>query len=205
MLGNDIVDLEQVLRTGQASRVGFRERICTIAELSPLQKHFSTTLSIWILWALKESAYKCYIQAGGLPLFAPKKFTARLESIHEKQLSASLQTPMGAFDSQILVENSFLLAESWRNELPTQKIHRETRILNTSLQKDKSILLKKALCKHFAEMQQLDMDELEVRKNKQNIPTIHLGERKLPYTISLSHHGRWGLFSYRNENSPFLG
>lgn len=205
MLGNDIIDLEEVLHSGQAKRVGFQERICTLAELSPLQRFFSRELSIWILWALKESAYKCYIQAGGLPVFAPKKFTVAVETISELQVSAHLHTPVGQFKGQIQVNSTYLIAESWRSELALQPIHRGIQILNAKFQKEKSILLKQAFCQHFSKSHQVDIGELEVRKDHLNVPAIYLAEEKLPYTLSLSHHGSWGLFSYRNENSPFLG
>jgi len=205
MLGNDIIDLQEVLHSGQASRAGFQGRICTLSELSPLQKDFTIELSIWILWALKESAYKCYIQAGGLPLFAPKKFVATVEKINKHQLSAFLETPKGVFNSQVRINKSYVLAESWRNGSTSGKICSGIEVFTTDLQKDKSISIKRALCKHFAAAQQLDIAELKVRKSDRNIPALYLAGKKLPLTVSLSHHGKWGLFSYRHENSPFLG
>lgn len=205
MLGNDIIDLEEVLRSGQARRAGFQERICTLSELSPLQKDFTEELGIWILWALKESAYKCYIQAGGLPIFAPKKFVATVESINKHQLSAYLKTPAGTFNSQVQINHSYVLAESWRSNSTSEEICSGTEVFTTHVQKDKSISIKRALCKHIASALQLDIGELEVRKNDRKIPALYLVGKKLSITVSLSHHGKWGLFSYRNENSPFLG
>jgi len=69
-VGNDIVDLNEVLHPR------FAERICEEGELSiMLHKKFSP----WLYWAVKESAYKALKKQDFSIVFAPKKFLVRTD------------------------------------------------------------------------------------------------------------------------------
>lgn len=206
MLGNDIIDLQLALASGRARRRGFPERIGQLAEFQQWPSAFSPELRTWLLWAIKESAYKCYIQAGGVPLFAPKKFTFTMEAVQKGSVKGITQTPKGMLQSRIRMQETFLLAESWSLSDPGTRIQRGVACLQEEQQPGQSRELKHLVCRHFSQAMGFDLEKLAVKKNKSKVPYLYSGAEKLPYFLSLSHHGAWGAFSYQKEKcfKPFL-
>ena len=205
MLGNDIIDLQEVLASGQAARPGFRDRICCTGELQALEASFSEEECIWLLWAIKESAYKYYIQAGGTPLFAPKKFRFTPSKLEPDRISGYTQTPNGRVASQVQVSEAYLTAESWSTQFAQTRVHRKIFLLEARGQKDKSQRLKDLVCQQLAASIGEIPEAVSIRKDERQVPFLYRGQEKLPFAMSLSHHGAWGFVSYQQENSPSLG
>ncbi len=205
MLGNDIVDLQEVLASGQARRPKFQARICSAAEVRPLQSWFPDEYCTWLLWAIKESAYKYYIQAGAPPLFAPKKFRFNALNIAAGLVEGYTETPLGKVRSEVKLSVAHLTAESWSISSTKSSIDRKIFPLAASKQIERSRTLKKLICQQWmAEMGSTD-EEVCIVKDEQQVPSLYQRGQRLPYAISLSHHGAWGFFSYQKENSPSLG
>lgn len=199
MLGNDIVDLREVLSSGQAKRPRFKERICLDIELGPLKTQFGEEYCTWVLWAAKESAYKYYIQADGPVIFAPKKFCFTPTDIRSNLITGYTKTPLERVATDIHLFDDYLLAESYASNLLSPNIHRKIYLLDAPGQKAKSKQLKQLICLQLAE-ELKDIDgELSIRKDSRQVPFLYQKQERLPYSISLSHHGTWGLFSYLHE------
>ncbi|NRB52099.1 MAG: 4-phosphopantetheinyl transferase family protein [Saprospiraceae bacterium] len=196
MLGNDIVDLSEVLGSGQAKRPGFKERICLDAELEPLRTQFGEEYSTWVLWAAKESAYKHYIQADGPVMFAPKKFCFTPTDIRSKRIKGYTMTPLECLTTEVHLFDSFLVAESYTSAASTPSIHRKIYSLDGPGQKAKSKQLKQLICSQLTEEWEGNDGELNIKKDSRQVPFLYQKQQRLPYSISLSHHGAWGLLSY---------
>lgn len=199
MLGNDIIDLQNVLSTGQARRRGFQERVGHPSEFGQLPSHLSLEVKTWVLWAIKESAYKCYIQAGESPIFAPKKFIFVLNEWQGEVLRGLTQTPTELLKSRVQVTKNYVIAESWPSTEPYKNICHRIMELELEGQDKQSQELKDGLCQHFSAQLEIAADQLLVRKNEHQIPFLFFGKKRLPYSLSLSHHGTFGLFSYRER------
>lgn len=199
MLGNDIIDIQDVLASGQALRPGFKERICLDTEMSPLVDRFSEEYCTWILWAIKESAYKYYIQAGGAPILAPKKFQFSANLMTPELITGQTKTPVGIIASEVRLRKDYLIAESFSIHSSASTIHRKTCRLDAPKQKEQSRQLKQLIGEHLAEELAVSAEEVSIKKNHRQVPSIYLRKDRLPYSISLSHHGAWGLFSYQTE------
>lgn len=205
MLGNDIVDLQVVLTSGQAQRPGFQDRISSSSELPPLRSYFDEEHCTWLLWAIKESAYKYYIQAEGQPIFAPKKFRFIAQKLQEDTVEGYTETPVGKVRSTVRLTKAHITAESWSETSSHLGIHRHVYGLSASGQVEKSKQLKRLVCMQWAAAFGKHSEEISIQKDHRQVPYLYDREEKLPYAISLSHHGAWGFFSYQKENSPFLG
>lgn len=205
MLGNDIIDLPEVLASGQARRPKFQNRICWASEVEPLQAWFSDEHCTWLLWAIKESAYKYYIQSGGQPLFAPKKFRFKALKIEAGLVEGHTETPLGKVQSEAKLAAAHLTTESWSLASHRSSIHRKIFPLSASKQIDKSSELKYLICQQWMEKFGNNTEAVCIKKDKHQVPHLYQKGQKLPYAISLSHHGAWGFFSYQKENSPSLG
>ncbi len=67
MIGNDVVDLQ--LAAGQSNwrRKGFLEKVFTTAEQDLITAATEQEIMVWLLWSMKEAAYKAHQRQFNLP------------------------------------------------------------------------------------------------------------------------------------------
>jgi len=206
MIGNDIISLAEVLPHQQALRPGFCDKVCLPEELQPLTTYFSREICIWALWAAKESAYKVYRQAGGSALFAPKKNTFLLHSIHNSQLKGITTTPNGRYHSRILLQTEYIMAESWSANFDQYQIAHKVMAIPNKPYALQSASLKEKVMDWVAQNLGMHAESLSISKSSIGMPYLKLGNKRLDLSLSLSHHGHFGLCSiWVKKNSPFLG
>ena len=78
MIGNDIVDLNVASIESNWQRKGFLSKIFTADEQELILNVKDSFKMVWLLWSMKESAYKVYEQQYGKRFFAPKKIQCEL-------------------------------------------------------------------------------------------------------------------------------
>ena len=62
MIGNDIVDLKLASIQSNWQRKGFLNKVFTKKEQTLILNASNSFEMVWLLWSIKESAYKVYIQ-----------------------------------------------------------------------------------------------------------------------------------------------
>ena len=60
MIGNDIVDLELAAVQSNWRRKGFLEKVFTASEREIISSGEDPDLTVWLLWSMKEAAYKAH-------------------------------------------------------------------------------------------------------------------------------------------------
>ncbi|RNL55493.1 4'-phosphopantetheinyl transferase family protein [Pedobacter jejuensis] len=80
MLGNDIVDLTLAKVQSNWKRKGFLEKIFTYDEQLCILKSKNPYLKVWLLWSMKEAAYKIHNRKTGIRNFAPKSLSCTIHS-----------------------------------------------------------------------------------------------------------------------------
>lgn len=60
MIGNDIVDLSLARIQSNWQRKGFLQKLFTADEQQAILNHPDPELMVWVLWSMKEAAYKVY-------------------------------------------------------------------------------------------------------------------------------------------------
>ena len=73
MIGNDVVDLAQSRRESNWKRKGFLDKLFTLQEQSVIKNATDPELVVWLLWSMKEAAYKIYNRETGLRAFMPQR------------------------------------------------------------------------------------------------------------------------------------
>lgn len=73
MIGNDIVDLLQAHKDSNWNRNGYLDKIFTDEEQFLISSDMYPSLMVWLLWSMKEAAYKINSRATKLRTFAPIK------------------------------------------------------------------------------------------------------------------------------------
>ena len=73
MIGNDIVDLLQASKDSDWNRKGYLNKIFTEEEQFLIASEMHSSLVVWLLWSMKEAAYKINSRVSKLRTFAPVK------------------------------------------------------------------------------------------------------------------------------------
>ena len=81
MVGNDIIDRELAATESNWRRHGFLEKIFTVKEQKFVASSSNPDLVVWLMWSMKESAYKIVNRRTGVRKFNPNSYEAKLTSV----------------------------------------------------------------------------------------------------------------------------
>jgi phosphopantetheinyl transferase (holo-ACP synthase) len=71
LIGNDIVDLQLAGRESNWQRKGFLHKVFSKEEQLLILSNSQPNEMVWLLWSMKEAAYKIYSSTTGIRNFAP--------------------------------------------------------------------------------------------------------------------------------------
>ena len=189
MIGNDIVDLQLAAQQSNWQRKGFLDKIFTAKEQRLILKALDKEKMIWLLWSMKESAYKAYLQKYPERFFAPKKlqcnlFTDELGGVIINQEYFKTQSK----SSEKHIHTIAFSAKENRN--PISEYFEIKAIPFASKQLETRSKLKAVIAKEFKTV----CNDLKISKNKVGVPQLFKDEIQLAVSFSLSHHGKFGAF-----------
>lgn len=78
MIGNDVIDLAQSRIESRWQRKGFVEKLFTSEEQQYIKDYKNPETMVWLLWSMKEAAYKIYNRRTKIREFSPKKLCCTL-------------------------------------------------------------------------------------------------------------------------------
>lgn len=80
MLGNDIVDLDLAKIQSNWRRKNYLNKIFTAEEQLLIASANHPDEMVWLLWSMKESAYKIHNRETGIRNFAPKSLSCTIDA-----------------------------------------------------------------------------------------------------------------------------
>ncbi|HSQ46708.1 MAG TPA: 4'-phosphopantetheinyl transferase superfamily protein [Lutibacter sp.] len=189
MIGNDLVDLKLAAKQSNWQRKGFLDKLFTPIEQEYILDSDNPFETVWLLWSMKESAYKAYLQTHKERFFAPKNLACHLTSKNK---------------GTVLINNTLFFTESEIGEdfIYTMAFtkNRENNFLSNCFEFDQpdfetqhSQTYQKVLAV-FAKKLKLEVAQLKIEKNVQGVPQLFQGEMLLDYSFSMTHHGQFGAF-----------
>ena len=180
MIGNDIIDLNLAKKTSNWKRKGFLEKQFTKKEQTLIHNTNDCFKMVWLLWSMKESAYKAYTQQNEERFFAPKKFECHLSAIKFGTVCFQNQE---FYTKSSLNDNYIFTTSSLDKET---KIHSE--ILNPSK-------IERSIKNQLAKELGFNTKEINKRKSRTGVPNYYNQGNRLTKSCSISHHGNYGAFS----------
>ena len=78
MIGNDVIDLIQSRQESNWQRKGYLAKIFTPEEQILIAENSDPEIMVWILWSMKEAAYKIYHRKTKIREYIPKKLECTL-------------------------------------------------------------------------------------------------------------------------------
>lgn len=190
MIGNDIVDLKQATKESNWQRPRFLDKVFTKHE----QHYISTSRQkhemVWLLWSMKEAAYKIYVQQFETCFFNPKKIACTLTSnstgivsINEMSYKTiSTITEDYIYTIAIIKETDTVTNFCFEMESMAYKVQSKT--------------VKSQFLEHFAKTNKESLNKLSLTKNKAGIPQLFKDGVTIDLSLSFTHHGLFGGYSY---------
>jgi len=179
MIGNDIVDLNLAKTQSNWERKGFLEKQFTDEEQLSILNSENSFLQVWLLWSMKEAAYKCYSQQYQIRFFNPKKL--QCEIVSSTKGIVKINHEVYFTTSYITEDYIYTVAKNQNSKIEHQNIFEFDEPENTSQ------LLRKYLQNDFNKM-------VKIVKNTVGIPKLVFHNEVLPHSLSLTHHGNFGAY-----------
>ncbi len=189
MIGNDVVDLKQAALDSNWRRPRFLDKVFTAEEQQLIANALDQHQMVWLLWSMKEAAYKLYLQEFGKPFFNPKKLQCRLVSLSEGTVCV--------FENTYHIQTEFV--EDGLHAIATLKVSTRTYaklfLISSASHNVQSQNVREQLLKAVCEQECISVSKLKVLKSNLGIPYLSVDGSRLQQSISLSHHGRYGGFA----------
>ncbi len=179
MIGNDIVDLQIAKKQSNWQREGFLDKQFTEKEQSEILNAKNPFIYVWLLWSMKEAAYKCYVQEHQQRFFNPKKISCFSVS----QTKGIVSIYENDYYTKSTVTSRYIHTIAFCRQ--NTKVKKE--LFPIKEKENQSAIIKSKLLSSFSE-------KMILKKNEIGIPYLYLNEEEQKISFSISHHGNYGAF-----------
>jgi phosphopantetheinyl transferase (holo-ACP synthase) len=90
MIGNDVIDIIQSRKESNWRRRGFIAKIFTLDEQLLISNAADSEIMVWILWSMKEAAYKVYNRETKIREYIPQKLACSLASQNRNSITGNV-------------------------------------------------------------------------------------------------------------------
>ena len=194
MIGNDVIDLKVAEEESNWRRPGYLDKLFNPDEQVLVKSDADPGLMVWLLWSMKESAYKIIARQQGRRFFAPLKICCQ----DLVEYTGSFASGIVCFEDQTIPVQSVITKEvihtvaTLNQRLP--KNYSAHFSLPGSHFREQREATRKKLLHQYARLSQLPLAELSIQKDELGIPYFYLKNKQQPILISMSHHGHYGGF-----------
>ncbi|MDG5491005.1 4'-phosphopantetheinyl transferase superfamily protein [Psychroserpens sp. SPM9] len=188
MIGNDIVDLKHSASNWKRQR--FLDKVFTKKEQFLVLSSENQHQMFWLLWSMKEAAYKVYVQQFGERFFNPKRLVCAL--ISEAKGIVSINNIKYVTISEITEDYVYTIANANRQKAEKSFIFKA----EIHPYRTQSSLLKQAFIESVSETRNIEPNVLNIKKTKRGVPQLFINSEISTLSFSLTHCGRFSGFAY---------
>jgi phosphopantetheinyl transferase (holo-ACP synthase) len=172
MLGNDVIDRAAAAKQSNWRRGNYLAKIFTPAEQLQVKMADDPDLLVWLIWSMKEAAYKIINRSDGIRFFNPLALTCSFNMLSG-----------GAKGTVTYQQNVIATTTLIRKDL----IH--TVALGNGFSFTDIEVIHGANQPAYLEQFNFDNPTLRLQKDSQRLPEIYHLQKKLKSIATLSHHG----------------
>jgi phosphopantetheinyl transferase (holo-ACP synthase) len=181
LIGNDIIDLTLAKTESNWQRRGFLEKQFSANEQQLILNAQNSFEMVWRLWSMKEAAYKIFTQQHSVRFFAPKKFECKLML----DLNGVVCYKNQKFYTTSIVNQHYIFTRA--------ALTKETSSYSEMVSPDQiDTMIKDKL----NVLTGLKMTGIEQKKSKTGAPSYYNKTTLLTSSCSISHHGKYGAYSF---------
>ena len=186
MIGNDIIDLKIARAERKSDNLRFMDKVFTNNEKNLILNAQDPDLQLWVLWSMKEAAYKAHQRIYDLPrILNPGSYECKYS---KEENSGIVKIGSSEYGINILITSEYIHSTTYTKEY-SQVVYANG---NTS---------KYDLLINFLTQNAFERDEIQLSKDHKGIPSICLKDLSKKLPISLSHHGNFTAFTIPLINS----
>lgn len=187
MIGNDVVDLAAAAGESDWRRKGYLKKVFTYRERQAIFHTENQHQMVWLLWSMKEAAYKARQRIFSLPrLLNWQSMECSVDHLSAKKVAGSVETSHTRF---------FTTTDLSRDVIHTTASNCSNATMKKVVLEDSSEATKKALLEVVATNFSVSVSQLSIVKNSSGVPAIAYQGNVLFDQFSLSDHGRFAGFS----------
>jgi phosphopantetheinyl transferase (holo-ACP synthase) len=108
MIGNDVIDILQSRKESNWMRKGFIEKIFTLDEQLLIANAANPEIMVWILWSMKEAAYKVYNRQTKIREYIPKKLACSITSQNHNGITGSVICSGKTFHTNSILSQDYI-------------------------------------------------------------------------------------------------
>lgn len=191
MRGNDIIDIKLAAKESNWQRKGWLEKIFTQDEQTYIKQSLHPEKTVWILWSMKESAYKIYTRQYGGRFFAPKKFNCTLSN----NSTGTVIVDKIVYQTITSTTDNYIYSIAGLLGSTTLAIANYLFFSKGNRYENQQQLIYKKLINEYAISTGKDIKNLSVIKNTNGTPFLHCKEEWLNIPLSITHHGKYAAFT----------
>jgi len=177
IIGNDIIDLSIALKKPRISDPRFLSKIFAEEELEQLRTSHNPELAIWIMWAMKEAAYKAH------------------QRIFKKPPSLNPTTYRCNLEERCVLKADSCYPVKWEITLDHIYCYSSDQHLHHA-QFPFKISYKNDIINEVAKVTTFSSNAIALHKNATGVPSIIFEGCKEPIPISITHHGRFAAICF---------
>lgn len=191
MIGNDIVDLRQASRESNWRRKGYVDKLFTHHEQQLIHHATNPDRMVWLLWSMKESAYKLAVRQTKDRVFAPVKLECSLTESAEETAEGYVLYGEG-YQTRSLITSRYIATVAFAiNTSPAYS--QVITPFDTTDYQNHSDLLRQKIKHHSAALLQTSEQKIHIDKDRLGVPVLTTGA-STTIPISISHHGYYGAY-----------
>ncbi|WZL88992.1 4'-phosphopantetheinyl transferase superfamily protein [Salinimicrobium sp. 3283s] len=187
MIGNDVVDLELAARQSNWRRKGFLNKAFSSSEQELIHTSVNPDKKVWLLWSMKEAAYKAHQREHDLPRqlnwLAQK---CEIAVLTLKTASGEVEIENHTYHTTSEITSDYILTSAEKN--------RGSGVKN-AIFKASSSEVKEQLKKRVSEEFALEYREVQLIKDRFGMPFLTGNDSFFFNRFSLSGHGRFYAYS----------
>lgn len=187
MIGNDVVDLKLAAVESNWRRKGFLQKAFSRAEQELITTSKDPDITVWLLWSMKEAAYKAHQRSFNLP--------SRLN--WQAQECRLLKNTSGTASGKVEVDENIYYTTS---KITSAYIHTSAKKtpgsgVKNGIYKASSSEVKEHLKEITSAYFKVDVWELQLKKDLHRMPFLEGKDGFLFDHFSLSDHGEYSAYS----------
>ena len=191
MIGNDIVDLAMAKQESNWRRAGFLDKVFTAHEQHLIHTANDPDCMVWLLWSMKESAYKLVTRQTGKRVFAPQKIACQLTNSCPEALEGVVSYE-GTHYTRSIFTNRYV-ATTASSEFICNPINHSILSFDNATYQTQHTTIQKSIKQHCATRFSTPETSIHIHKNESGAPVLRINDMfNLP--LSISHHGYYGAY-----------
>lgn len=106
MIGNDVVNLPQSRIESNWQRKGYLEKIFTSEEQQLISTTATPEIMVWLLWSMKEAAYKIYNRQTKIRAYIPQKLVCKITAQNDHFILGQVSCMGSIYYTKTLITES---------------------------------------------------------------------------------------------------